>query len=195
MKKIVFICNSCQEEGLGHFIRCFNIASSLHKLNPYLEIYFDGKYCFFALSKIKNHNFNLLNIDSKDWIYKESSSTSDKELDGLNKHVSWLRELVENLQDEDRNPSEFFKILKIDLFQDEIFVFTPNGDVVQLNNGSTPIDFAFNVHTQVGMHCLGAKVNSKIDHQLYFLCIPNVVDYNQELKEFLVYKKLMHTIK
>ena len=96
------------------------------------------------------------------WIYKESSSTSDKELDGLNKHVSWLRELVENLQDEDRNPSEFFKILKIDLFQDEIFVFTPNGDVVQLNNGSTPIDFAFNVHTQVGMHCLGAKVNSKI---------------------------------
>ena len=96
------------------------------------------------------------------WIYKENNSTSDNELHGLNKHVTWLRELVENLKDEDRNPSEFFKILKIDLFQDEIFVFTPNGDVVQLNNGSTPIDFGFSVHTQVGMHCIGAKVNFKI---------------------------------
>jgi len=72
LKKIIFACNSSQEEGLGHFIRCFNIATSLHNLNPYLEIYFDGKYCFFALSKIKNHNFNLLNTDSKNWIYKES---------------------------------------------------------------------------------------------------------------------------
>ena len=73
-----------------------------------------------------------------------------------------MRELIENLQSEDKNPKEFFKLLKIDLFQDEIFVFTPQGDLVQLKAKSTPIDFAFEVHTQVGMHCVGAKVNSKI---------------------------------
>ena len=72
MEKIVFICNSSKEEGLGHFIRCFNIASSLRKLNPYLKIYFDGKYCNFALAKIKAYDFVLLDIERKDLIYKES---------------------------------------------------------------------------------------------------------------------------
>ena len=71
MKKIVFVCNS-GEEGLGHFIRCFNIASALQKLNPYVEIYFDGKYCDFALSKIKFNNFSLIDFDRKEGLYKES---------------------------------------------------------------------------------------------------------------------------
>ena len=71
MNKIVFTCNS-GEEGLGHFIRCFNIASALQKLNPCLKIYFDGKYCVFALSKIKRQNFTLVDIDRRDEIYKES---------------------------------------------------------------------------------------------------------------------------
>ena len=64
MNKIVFTCNS-GEEGLGHFIRCFNIASALQKINPYLKIYFDGKYCVFALSKIKYHNFSLIDVDRR----------------------------------------------------------------------------------------------------------------------------------
>tara|TARA_Y100000588_G_scaffold99192_1_gene107761 strand:+ start:6766 stop:8970 length:2205 start_codon:yes stop_codon:yes gene_type:complete len=95
------------------------------------------------------------------WTYKEKKfAASDKEKD-ISRHIKWLRELIENLQSEDKNPKEFFKLLKINLFQDEIFVFTPQGDLVQLKAKSTPIDFAFEVHTQVGMHCIGAKINSK----------------------------------
>ena len=94
------------------------------------------------------------------WTYKEDDSNSNKKKD-IDRHVKWLRELIENIQSEDKNPQEFLKLLKINLFQDEIFVFTPEGDLVQLKTKSTPIDFAFEVHTQVGMHCIGAKVNFK----------------------------------
>ncbi len=92
------------------------------------------------------------------WHYKEKGSTSK----GVDLHVKWLRELVDILQSESSDPREFMNLLKIDLFNDEIFVFTPKGDLVQLPINSTPIDFAFHVHTEVGMHCLGAKVNHKI---------------------------------
>lgn len=92
------------------------------------------------------------------WIYKEQKG----EKSNLNKHMSWLRELVEILQNEEKNPDEFLNLLKIDLFEDEIFVFSPKGDVSQLPLESSPIDFAFNVHSQVGLHCIGAKVNDKI---------------------------------
>ena len=70
--------------------------------------------------------------------------------------------MIENLQSEDKNPKEFFNLLKIDLFQDEIFVFTPTGDVIQLLENATPIDFAFQVHSEVGLKCQGAKVNGNI---------------------------------
>src|SRR5258708_8218919 len=61
-----------------------------------------------------------------------------------------------------KTPDEFLEFLKLDLYQDEIFVFTPTGDVIQLPKGATPIDFAFAVHTEVGLHCSGAKVNNRI---------------------------------
>ena len=95
------------------------------------------------------------------WVYKDQGSVL---ADGskIDRHMRWLRELVEVLQAEDSNPSEFLKLLKVDLFKDEIFVFTPTGDVTPLPANSTPIDFAFQVHTQIGMHCMGAKVNGKI---------------------------------
>ena len=95
------------------------------------------------------------------WLYKEEGSVTadDKK---INRHMRWLRDLVEVLQAEDSNPNEFLKLLKVDLFKDEIFVFTPAGDVTPLPADSTPIDFAFQVHTQVGIHCIGAKVNGKI---------------------------------
>ena len=94
------------------------------------------------------------------WVYKESSSIAQDEK--IDKHVSWLRELVDILQNENNNPDEFLKLLKVDLFQNEIFVFTPQGDVIELPTSSTPVDFAFSVHTQVGLHCIGAKVNGKM---------------------------------
>ena len=75
--------------------------------------------------------------------------------------LGWFRQLLE-LQQDAHTPEEFLEFLKIDLYQDEIFVFTPQGDVKQLPKGATPIDFAFMVHTEVGLHCQGAKVNGRI---------------------------------
>ncbi len=96
------------------------------------------------------------------WAYKENKPIDDKDSSVIDHHVQWLRELVEVLQSEDKNPKEFLHLLKIDLFDEEIFVFTPRGDVVELRTQSTPVDFAFEVHTEVGLHCIGAKVNGKI---------------------------------
>ena len=95
------------------------------------------------------------------WRYKENKNhpSKDKELD---KHISWLRDLVEMLQDDHRNPQEMMELLKVDLFDNEIFTFSPKGDVHKLKVSSTPIDFAFSIHTQVGMKCKGAKVNGKL---------------------------------
>ncbi|HEX8431125.1 MAG TPA: bifunctional (p)ppGpp synthetase/guanosine-3',5'-bis(diphosphate) 3'-pyrophosphohydrolase, partial [Longimicrobium sp.] len=90
------------------------------------------------------------------WKYKEGTRGDD-----VDETLSWFRQVLE-WQQETREPEEFMEFLRIDLFQDEIFVFTPMGDVKQLPKGATPIDFAFAVHTQVGVHCAGAKVNGKI---------------------------------
>ena len=100
------------------------------------------------------------------WLYKEGK----KRTNDIGTDIKWLRELIEILKDESSDPKEFMDLLKIDLFDGEIYVFTPAGDLIQLPIRSTPVDFAFQVHTQVGMHCLGAKVN----HQL--------VSLNEELK-------------
>ncbi|HVO36029.1 MAG TPA: bifunctional (p)ppGpp synthetase/guanosine-3',5'-bis(diphosphate) 3'-pyrophosphohydrolase [Gemmatimonadales bacterium] len=90
------------------------------------------------------------------WLYKEGRSR-----DELDKHLTWFRQLVD-YQQEAMTPDEFIEFLRIDLYQDEIFVFTPQGDVKQLPKGATPIDFAFAVHTEVGLHCQGAKINGRI---------------------------------
>jgi len=91
------------------------------------------------------------------WRFKESSKSQDE----LDRHLAWFRQILE-LQLDARDPAEFLEFLKLDLYQDEIFVFTPTGDVIQLPKGATPIDFAFGVHTEIGLHCQGAKVNGKI---------------------------------
>ena len=90
------------------------------------------------------------------WVYK-----SDGKRDEFDSHLHWFRQLIE-LQQDAHTPEEFLEFLKVDLYQDEIFVFTPQGDVKQLPKGATPIDFAFHVHTEVGEHCQGAKVNGRI---------------------------------
>ncbi len=91
------------------------------------------------------------------WLYKEGS----KEPGDLDRHLAWFRQVLE-FQLDTKSPDEFLEFLKLDLYQDEIFVFTPTGDVVQLPKGATPIDFAFAVHTAVGLRCQGAKVNGRI---------------------------------
>ena len=91
------------------------------------------------------------------WLYKESDRSSDK----LDRHLTWFRQVLE-LQLDAKTPDEFLEFLKLDLYQDEIFVFTPTGDVFQLPKGATPIDFAFAVHTELGLHLAGAKINGRI---------------------------------
>jgi GTP pyrophosphokinase len=93
------------------------------------------------------------------WRYKEGRAAAAG--DDVDETLTWFRQVLE-WQQETKEPEEFMEFLRIDLFQDEIFVFTPSGDVKQLPKGATPIDFAFAVHTQVGMHCAGARVNTRI---------------------------------
>jgi len=93
------------------------------------------------------------------WKYKEKVDLKkDKKLE---ERLSWLRQILE-WQKDLKDPKEFMENLKIGLFQDEVFTFTPKGDVKILPSGSTPIDFAYLIHTDVGHRCMGAKVNKKI---------------------------------
>jgi guanosine-3',5'-bis(diphosphate) 3'-pyrophosphohydrolase len=99
------------------------------------------------------------------WRYKEGGRSNDPEFE---KKLSWLRQILE-WQHELRDAREFMESLKIDLFSDVVFVFTPKGDVLELPSGSVPIDFAYRIHTEIGHHCIGAKVNGRIvplDYQL-----------------------------
>jgi GTP diphosphokinase / guanosine-3',5'-bis(diphosphate) 3'-diphosphatase len=91
------------------------------------------------------------------WLFKEGKGRADE----LDRHLAWFRQLIE-LQQDTHTPEEFLEFLKVDLYQDEIFVFTPRGDVKRLPTGATPIDFAFAVHTEVGQHCQGARINGRI---------------------------------
>ena len=95
------------------------------------------------------------------WIYKDKSEKVIKNEKILEK-FAWIRDMIEELNNESKNPREFMDMLKTDLFHDEIFVFTPNGDVMQLVENATPIDFAFQVHSEVGLKCTGAKINGHI---------------------------------
>ncbi len=90
------------------------------------------------------------------WLYKTGGVE-----DTLGNQLGWFRQLLE-LQQESHSAEEFLEFLKVDLYHDEIFVFTPQGDVKQLPKGATAIDFAFHVHTDVGVHTSGAKVNGRI---------------------------------
>jgi GTP pyrophosphokinase len=98
------------------------------------------------------------------WTYKEKGGKDD----GFDEKLSWLRSLLE-WQNEVGDAESFVDTVKIDLFQDEVYVFTPKGDVLNLPAGSTPVDFAYRIHTEVGHRCVGARVNSRmvpLDYEL-----------------------------
>ena len=94
------------------------------------------------------------------WKYKESGVSKSANSDRDQK-ISWLRQMAK-LQKEIKDPKEYLEALKLDFFSDEVFVFTPGKDLVVLPKGSNPIDFAYRIHTEVGHHCVGAKVNGRI---------------------------------
>ena len=91
------------------------------------------------------------------WRYKEGKHVADE----LDNKLYWLRQILD-WQNDTRDSEEFINSLKVDLFSDEIFVFTPTGEIIDLPKGATPIDFAYRIHSAVGNKCVGAKVNGRI---------------------------------
>lgn len=94
------------------------------------------------------------------WLYKSGDQVSELSKD--DKALIWLKNLIE-WQKDLTDSTEFYEFFKIDLFHAEIFVFTPKGDLISLPKGATVLDFAFSVHTHLGIHCIGAKVDGKIE--------------------------------
>jgi len=97
------------------------------------------------------------------WRYKEGAAEGEqpREPDEVDEALTWFRQVLD-WQKDTNEPEEFMEFLRMDLFQGEIFIFTPKGEVKQLPTGATPIDFAYSVHSQVGRHCAGARVNGRI---------------------------------
>lgn len=91
------------------------------------------------------------------WAYKGSNQPTERDVT----KYRWLRELLEILEQEQR-PEDFWENTKLELFQDHVFVFTPKGDLIELPNGATPIDFAYAIHSDIGDKCVGAKINGRI---------------------------------
>ena len=108
----------------------------------------------FAMHQVSEYGF------AAHWKYKEAGKSVGAGKD-FDQKMSWLRQMV-NLQQELSDPREYVEALKVDVFSDEVFVFTPRGDVIDLPKGSIPLDFAYRIHTEVGHHCVGAKVNGKL---------------------------------
>lgn len=103
------------------------------------------------------HEYNELGIAAH-WRYKEGAKDNDE---AVNNKILWLRQLLE-WKDEVSDASEFIDRVKDEVFEDRVYVFSPNGKVIDLSHGSTPIDFAYSIHTEVGHRCRGAKVNGKM---------------------------------
>jgi len=131
------------------------------KLNMYQSLHTtvmgpEGKMVEIQIRTKEMHTVAEIGIAAH-WKYKENRQVDDE----LDRYSKWLREMVD-WQKDSLEPGEFMDILKTDLFISEIFVFSPKGDLFKLPIGSTPVDFAFSVHTDIGLQCVGAKVNGKI---------------------------------
>ena len=105
------------------------------------------------------------------WLYKGNS-----EMDSFDEQVPWLRDLLAMMSSDNSDPEELIELLKIDMFEDEIFIFTPKGDLIKLPVESTPLDFAFAIHSELGFSCVRAKVNKKLVPLSYKLNNGDIVE-------------------
>lgn len=105
------------------------------------------------------------------WSYKEGKRIDDN----ISKKFAWIQDLVEN-QENFRDPGEFLENVRIDLFQDDVYVFTPRGEIKTLPRGATPVDFAYMIHTEVGNQCTGAKVNGQLVPLAYKLETGDIIE-------------------
>jgi GTP diphosphokinase / guanosine-3',5'-bis(diphosphate) 3'-diphosphatase len=149
----------------------FNLYSSLHTtvIGP------EGRPLEIQIRTREMHDLAEFGIAAH-WMYKEGSPRADNirgaDPDGK---MKWLRTLMDWQQDM-ADPREFMENLKVDLFEDEVFLFTPKGEVKSLAAGATPLDFAYEIHTDVGHRCVGAKVNGKIVPLSYQLRSGDIVE-------------------
>jgi len=135
-----------------------NFYQSLHTV----VIYDDGKPVEVQIRTLEMDESAEFGIAAH-WRYKEGGQPAK-----YDERINWLRKMMEWRTDVD-DAQEFVDSMKTDVFKDRVYVFTPRGDIIDLPAGSTPIDFAYHVHTDVGNHCRGAKVNGKLiplDHEL-----------------------------
>ncbi len=146
----------------------FNMYSSLHTtvIGP------EGRPLEIQIRTREMHELAEFGIAAH-WMYKETPGRTASR--GPQGKMKWLRSLVD-WQQEMSDPREFIETLKVDLFEDEVFVFTPKGEVKSLASGATPLDFAYEIHTDVGHRCVGAKVNSKIVPLSYQLRSGDIVE-------------------
>jgi len=109
--------------------------------------------------QIRTHEMDLIAEEgiAAHWSYKEGRAPGEEDA----KVVNWLRQMMEWHKDLD-DPREFFDNVRVDLYPDEVYVFTPKGDVKEFPKGATPLDFAYSIHTEVGHRCVGARVNGKM---------------------------------
>lgn len=152
-----------------------NMYQSLHTT----VVFSNGQPLEIQIRTFEMHRISEYGIAAH-WRYKENSSSKqggsgivvDKTFDAK---LSWLRQLLEWHQDIN-DPHEFVNSVKMDVFSDEVFVFTPRGDVIDLPQGSVPIDFAYRIHTAIGNSCVGSKVNGKIVSLDYELSNGDIVE-------------------
>ncbi|HEX4804586.1 MAG TPA: bifunctional (p)ppGpp synthetase/guanosine-3',5'-bis(diphosphate) 3'-pyrophosphohydrolase [Conexibacter sp.] len=142
----------------------FNMYQSLHTtvIGP------EGRPLEIQIRTREMHDMAEFGIAAH-WLYKQDRTADD---DGK---LRWLRRLLD-WQQELSDPKEFMDTLKVDLFEDEVFVFTPKGEVKSLAAGATPLDFAYEVHTDVGHRCVGAKVNGRMVPLSYELKSGDIVE-------------------
>jgi GTP pyrophosphokinase len=129
-----------------------NLYQSLHTA----VVALDGKPLEVQIRTHEMHRVSEVGIAAH-WRYKEGSRV-DREYDAK---LAWLRQLIDWQRDV-ADATEFVEGVKLDIFQDQVFVFTPKGDIKELPAGSTPLDFAYRIHTDVGHSCIGAKVNNRL---------------------------------